>query len=550
LSLYQPKAIAVAALCALALVSPAAADLLGGSFLATPPAFSPNGDGRSDASVIRFTLADTVAARSLVVFAADSVTPVDTLIAPAPDSVLGPKTATWDGRRWDGTPAPEGSYVVTVSASDAAGDTTATIPLFVDLTAPTLRVTGVTPARYVPGVPNTPSVLDISFVLTGVSPVPAGRVPDELQLTIHNPSGAPLSAETLNGRISWDPPLLSLSPPSVGTDGTYHLKWDAGGQTGLLDGEYRIDLSIVDAAGFTDADTAYADFDVDRPNVTYTNLQTGDRVAVVPDSLRGRAYDRSGIDSLRVKYSASGAYTPVPSFRVVRDTVVFAVALADSIPGEGSHDVTVRATDGVGRVTAAKLTLVYDATRPGAPSLEPFDGVWYAESFTVRGEVPPDAEVDGRVRILRNAVQVDSVFTALDQTFARPIPLDPGENLIYAIYLDGADNASPPSNTIRVLLDDASGLYMPVPFRRNDQFVVNTSQAARRVEVSVYDLTGDLVVVLESQREGENFELPWNGLNRSGASVKKGPLVAVATVTFADGSRTRYREIFLFEDAP
>ena len=47
----------------------------------------------------------------------------------------------WKGRRWDGTPAPEGPYIVTLYARGAANtDSLKSLPIFVDVTPPAVQV--------------------------------------------------------------------------------------------------------------------------------------------------------------------------------------------------------------------------------------------------------------------------------------------------------------------------------------------------------------------------------------------------------------------------
>ena len=90
---------------------------------------------------------------------------------------------------------------------------------------------------------------------------------------------------------------------------------------------------------------------------------------------------------------------------------------------------------------------------------------------------------------------------------------------------------------------------MPVPFRAGNDFSVNLASPASSVELNIYDMTGDLVVTLGSTTPATTYAIPWDVLNGNGTLVKKGPLVLVATVNYADGSVERVRKVFLVEPA-
>lgn len=474
-------------------------------------------------------------------------------------ATLGIRSVCWDGRAWDGAPVPDGPYVVTLfGRSQAMQDTSVSIPLFVDVTPPALQITGVSPAVYVPGLVGHPSVLSVSFSITSVSFPFQGRVPDEIQWEITKPNGQPIPEEDLEGRISFDPPLLDDDPPSVGVDGAYRFKWDADGQDDLGDGTHRIVLLAVDAAGYTRTDTVLARFDVHTPRVSFVNLGSGDEVRVVPDSLIGTAWDASGIDSLYVRYATGAAFHPVTGWTARNDTAFFAVVLADSITSEGDHRITVRAIDATGalcggcagRSGEASLDFTWDTTAPEAPQLDPFEGVWRQPHFPLAGDAPEGEGLGGVVYVYRGGVKADSVFLALSTRFETTVALEPGTNVLTATYADAARNESAPSNTVTVTLDDGTGFFTPTPFRPGDDFVINVGAPGRSAEIRVYDLWGDLVVILESNVAGSSYGIAWDGTNASGETVRKGPLVAVATVRFDDGRIRRFRTLFLLEASP
>jgi flagellar hook assembly protein FlgD len=524
-----------------------------GSFTASPAAFSPDGDGINDFSTLRYSTTDTLLELSLIVFEADSITPVDTLIAPAPSTQLGLRSVTWDGMRFDGSPAPEAAYVATLAAlSEQSVPSALTIPLFVDVTAPVMQVTSVSPPLYFPGVPGHESVLSVTFNLNSVSTVPPGRIPDEIQYQVVTPSGAPLDPSALDGRVSFQPTLPYDNPPGVDSDGAYTWKWDAADQGGLMDGIYRVAMFIVDAAGYTSIDTAYAEFDNKGPSISWISPPSAEKVSVLADSLYGSVWDRSGVDSLYYRYGDSGAFTPM-QWSTRNDTAFFAVELAGAINTEGDHEIHVRAKDAVGFTTGHIARQIWNVTwlvsAPTPPTLDPFDGVYHSDRYTVSGDIPSDAEVDAMIRVYRNGARVDSIFVALNTRFSSTVSLVAGENIITATHVDGAGNESVQSNAVRVVLDESAGVFMPVPFRAGNDFSVNLTSPANSVELNIYDMTGDLVTTLAGTTPGIRFDIAWDVINGGGVLVKKGPLVLVVTINYENGSVEQVRKIFLVEPA-
>ena len=503
---------------------------------------SPDGDTKQDSTRVRYALAENALAVSLVVFEADSTTPVDTLRAPAPDVPGPPRDSYWKGRRWDGSPAPEGAYVVTLRVTPESGsDVVRSLPIFVDLTPPQVQVLSVVPDPYAPGVASSPTAVSISFLVTDTSPVSVGRPPDELKSEFANPSNAVVT-----------PVSLTTNPPFAGADGAYALVWDATSEAATLpDGEYRVTLSLVDAAGYTTASTYHFWIDTTAPHFKPTSLVDGESVSVVPDSLRGWAFDRQGVDTLGVRYASTRPFTSVFATHTRDDTLFFAVPLADSIATEGSHTVGFRAVDGVGRVTTYDFTFRFDATAPPAPVLEPFDGSWHASAYPLRGEVDDGGDAGAMVRVYRNGALVDSVSTAASNSLTVDVPLEPGRNEIFAVLRDSAFNTSPPSNTIVVGFDESAGFFAPVPFTPGASFEVNAPRAASGVTLRIFDVMGDLVATIENESDLQFYSLRWDGRNGSGVATKKGPLVAVAALLYADGGQEIVREVFLYDpDAP
>jgi hypothetical protein len=204
--------------------------------------------------------------------------------------------------------------------------------------------------------------------------------------------------------------------------------------------------------------------------------------------------------------------------------------------------------DGVGRTTVNQFTVTVDLTAPAPPALTPFDGKSYGSTYMLSGTYNDGGDTRSVVRILRNGEVVDSLTTLVSKSpFTTPVRLLPGRNELVAVLRDGAFNASAPSNTVVVRFESGAGLFMPVPFTPGASFDLNAPRAARGAAVRVYDVTGDLVARFEDAQARQFYSFPWDGLNGSGIDTKKGPLVAVASLDYDDGTRDVFRKVFLFE---
>ena len=504
-------------------------------------AISPNGDGTQDESRIRYDLSAAVPRRSLIVYAADSITPVRTLRALSPEGTTA-QEAFWDGRRDDDSLVPEGVYIVTLYASNGSNpDSVSSLPIFVDLTPPALHIASVLPNPYAPGAPNAATSVNVSFTVANASPITAGRPPDELRSELKPVGGAAVA-----------PVSLTTTPPFTGQNGNYVLTWDATADPNLpVDGEFIVTLTLADVAGFTATATYHFDVDTRPPDVTVTSLPENISVAVVPDTLEGFAFDLHGVDSLAVRYGTNRPYQLVTGTVLIDDELHFAIPLADSFPLQGAHLVEFRATDIYGRPTTYPFNFRFDITSPPAPVLDPAPSTWNTTTYRLTGTASPGGDIASFVRVYQNGALTDSVPTLQSDEFAIEIDLVPGRNEIYAVLRDGAMNVSPRSNTLVINFDTGSGLFARAPFRPGDSFDVNTSRTASRCTLRLFDMTGQIVKILEDNSATRHYSIPWNGVNGSGVDVRKGPLIAVASIDYSDGTRDIFREVFLYDpDAP
>ncbi|MEE9269088.1 MAG: hypothetical protein V3V49_02400 [Candidatus Krumholzibacteria bacterium] len=491
--------------------------------------FSPNGDGVTDSTVITYTLSDTATVH-LLILAMDSVTVVDTLVGGIQlNPQATPASVTWRGTFSSGGVVPEDRYLVFLRARNAAASDSTYLTLSVDLTPPQVMIVGVSPSTpFAPNVPGQPSPLKVDYVVT--DPPPSDSV--FVTITVLDPA-----ASTIETLVNTDQPVAS----------TLRVQWD--GSSATTDGFYEVRVVATDAAGQAANTFTTIDVDMDSPELTITNLQANQDLPAIPDSLFGWAWDRSGIDSLFVRYSGGiEAFEPVASTRLVLDTLFFAVQLVDSLTADGTYTLGFKATDRVSRERVLPFTITLDSAAPPAPVLVQPPSPTRTSSFLLDTAVPVSNDTDV-MRIFWNGNLLDSIFPNLPAGGDLPyeVPLLPGPNRVSAKAVDRAGNVSPFSNEIVVVFDAVAGMSIPQPFVANNSFQINLSKRALVVTLKIYDLGGHLVEELSSAIVSTSVTISWDGLNGDHDLVEKGPLVAVAKVDYQDGDREIFREIFLFQ---
>ncbi len=489
--------------------------------------FSPDGNSVADVTTLRFVLNDT-ATVFLFVMEKDSTTVVDTLVAGVEKPNLTEHLALWDGRYFDGTPAPEDTfiaYVKAVSVTDA--DSTFSAHFFIDNTDPQVMITNIAPGFIAPGSSDPAQTSDTEVTFTTSDPPPTDSV--EVDIVVYGPTGA---------RVETFPEIL------VAANGTYKGVWN--GDIATADGLHKIEITATDRALNSNTTWSYVDVDLDGPEIAITNMENNVTIAAVPDSLFGWAWDRNGVrDSLWVRYDPADDFAEVDTKYIRDDTLFFSVPLASLTTEEGSYTLGFLAKDLAGQRQIQAHAFTYTTAMP--PVLdEPAEPVTRSPEFILDGTVSGASSFI--LYIYQNETLIDSIFPNVPGNWPYPMTLAPGLNRIYATMGDDAGNVSAPSNTIEVTFDNSAGLYIPQPFKQGDAFQINLSKNASSVTLRLYDLGGNLVQILYGSDISMNVSIPWDALNGDGEDVKKGPLVAVAAIVYADGSaREIIREIFVCE---
>jgi hypothetical protein len=508
---------------AAAIPSPGGAALIQ-NFSLQPFYFSP---ARGDSVIFRYELDDT-ANVWVVVFEKDSLTAVDTLLAGIVQLDDIEHRAAWHGRYFDGTSAPEDTFVAFVKAvANTGADSLFSQLFFIDDTAPQISITLVDPGLIAPGSADPAASEDVEVSYTVSDPPPGDSL--EVSIVVRGPTG---------NVVDEFPERL------VAANFSTKAVWN--GEAAEDDGLHQIEIAVRDRASNSASARGYVDVDIAGPTIVFTNVSGDTTVRAVPDSLFGWAWDRSAVrDTAWVEYPGSSVFVPAPTSHLRSDTLFFAFGLRDSVGADGTYLFRIKAIDGPGQETFVGFNLTLDATAPPAPVLEAPPAVSHAPQILLDGTI--GGTLADVLRIYRNGALADSVFPNIEGQWPHLVSLDRGPNQIYAMLVDGAGNASPPSNTVAVEFDPASGLYIPQPFRPGDSFQFNVSDAGFGVTLRVYDMAGHLVRAFTEPFSSEFVSFQWDGLNGDGEKVHKGPLVAVAVVEGSEGSSETLREIFLYE---
>ena len=486
--------------------------------------FSP---AKGDSVTFRYVLNDT-ATVYLLVLADDSSSVVDTLVG----GVLQPSTvqqkAAWHGAYFDGTPAPEDTFLAVLRAeTDTQTQSLYSQFFFIDETNPQVSITLVDPGVIAPGSTDPAQSPDAEITCAVSDPPPGDSL--EVDVVVYGPEDA--RVEALPERL-------------VPANGLFKSVWN--GESATDDGLHRIEVTARDRASNSAVAEAFIDVDTEGPTITITSLTSDSTMRELPDSLFGWAWDRSGVrDSLWVEYPGRSVFVLISSSTTPMDTLFFGIVLGDSILQEGAHLLRFKAHDTLGQERIKGFDLTWDGTAPPAPVLEELPAVTYSPEILLDGTA--EGDFGDIMRIYRNDALADTIQPKLEGEWPHTVALEPGLNRIWAVMADGAGNISEPSNTVEVTFDPATGLYIPQPFRPGDAFQVNLAGSAHAVTLRIYDMSGHLVCVLEERFPADFVSIAWNGLNGDGNGVNKGPLVAVALVETSDGKKEALRRVFLFE---
>ncbi|USE81122.1 Ig-like domain-containing protein [Cupriavidus gilardii] len=313
----------------------------------------------------------------------------------APDA-----TVTADGGgNWTYTPATPlaDGTTVSVTAADAAGNSSGPVTATIDSMAPT-----------------APAIAGVTDDMDPVSgPVTSGGSTNDATPTIAGTAEANSTVQIFNGTT-----LLG----TVVADGSGN--WTFTPSTPLADGSYSLTATATDAAGNTSPASTAFDLTIDTapPAVPVIVQANGNTIAGTADANSTIAIDTNGDGTPDATVTADGAgnwtYTP-------------ATPLADGAT------VTVTATDPAGNASAP-ATATVDAAAPAAPTIAPTNGTVLQGTAEADSTVNIDTNGDGTAD---TTVTADG---AGNWTYTPSTPLPDG-TVVEVTATDAAGNVSPPA---------------------------------------------------------------------------------------------------------
>ena len=475
------------------------------------PSISPNGDGVRDSSSVEVSLLSP--ALQLAVTLEDTLltTVYDTLLSQT-DPAAGLYTTVWDGTNSLGFPLPEGEYRLVFYATDSDTTETYARKIVIDLTTPTITLDRIEPGVYTPGIGGTPENVLIYFDVNGL------QDRDTLTVTVTDPLD-----------------LIESIPHDITTDGLHSVSWSA--EASAVDGLYTVDLRASDEAGNSSSDRGFINVDTKGPVLVIIDPVPA-VVNSVPLVQTGSCYDRNGFDDPILAWNSGDPFVPA-DLAWQEDTLYWSFDLRDSTMIDGAYverscTLEVLCTDLLGQQETERMIFTVDLTPPSPPVMnQPVSPVHIPEASV--GGVASGADTVMAFRV----AGIDTISgkkALLTINFGFTFDILPGSNEFWAIASDQAGNWSEPSNIVRVLYDDAAGLYYPEAFRGPDMFEILTPTDALGVEITIFTVAGERVARLRGDGPSDRFQIEWDLTNDNGDEVRNGAYLVVIAITYDTGT--------------
>ena len=172
---------------------------------------------------------------------------------------------------------------------------------------------------------------------------------------------------------------------------------------------------------------------------------------------------------------------------------------------------------------------------PEAPTLDsPASETYLTDRVDLSGTAP-DAF---RIEIERDGEAVaEAPVDSLTDGFDVTVPLVMGRNALTAVAFDQFGHASAPSSLLELFRLDDVRVRIASRVRPGDAIEVTLERRPTRIDLDIFNLSGDLIWQGSEIDPGEAHSFSWNGRNRSGELVLSGPYVARVTIHENGGNR-------------
>nr|WP_231518029.1 BapA/Bap/LapF family large adhesin [Alteromonas stellipolaris] len=398
----------------------------------------------------------------------------------------------------------EGSFSVTVTASDGAGNSATAIDNngVIDTAAPTvtLDAQGLTndATPTISGTTDLAAGSNVSISVTDSQgntqtftatvqangsfsadvPVDLAEGDYTVEVTATDDAGNQNTAVDNNGTIDTIPPVINLDPVANGNDATPGLSGttdlpegatitlvvtDAAGNvqnltatvnadgafsvevpSALVDGNYDVTASASDAAGNSTTVTDSGNIDASAPDITLDALgQTNDATPLISGTTNASV---GATVTLTVTDSAGAVQTFTAA---VQGDGTFSVSVPADL-AEGSYTIVAEVTDGAGNTGSDSETGgVVDTTSPAVDVTEP--GVGNDATPTINGTTDQPVGSTVSITVTDNAgnIQTLSATVQSDGSFSVDVPatMAEGNYTVQATVVDEAGNAASDAET-------------------------------------------------------------------------------------------------------
>ncbi len=318
-----------------------------------------------------------------------------------------------------------------------------------------------------------------------------------------------------------------------------------------VEGTYYFYSYITDIAGNTKIDTI--SFDYLLPIEVRTNPRSGEVVTTQLTAVYAYVKDRTGLglQSVSVWLSHANLNDTIPGTQSMLNDTTFAWTLDQPLAVDGSDNggyrVNVVASNGGGDVVTgtALFTYIVDQVPPPRPIISPDvpTDVWY-DTLTVIGKTEPYALVtvvinDSTTRITQAGPDSIFVFDTLRLVFDTT-------NVLKFVAADAFGNISDTTELEVKAAPPSFSVAPSMPFTDADHVFRFSLPQSAHVTVTIYNLRGDKLATLEADLPmGKYLTLNWDMKNNDGQDVNNGPLLYVAEVEYADGTKDRKKDIII-----